>query len=1451
MSILKKLLVTIAVVAVGVFSFSNTATAQTVQKKFLIDLGAESVMTPSWNNLTNGSVGAKIANLVDSTGVSSGIGLTVTDSFWQGWVGAYNGNGTTQSSLYPSSATSDSLFVGNHLGTLDDTAKLRFSGLNQSATYTLRLFGSRMTDDQTSDRKTVFIVNGQSKELQTKNNTSNVAEFTGLTASSGTLDLAVTLKTGSIYGYLGVIELIETATTTTPPPSTYTITASTGTPVITLPTNSVLLQSTSNAPGVGTWSQVSGPNTAVISTPTTAWTTVTGLIQGSYVFRMTVRDYAGVVLGSADVSVTVNGNGTPPPSNVAPTANAGIDQIITLPTSSVTLTGSGADSDGSISSYAWTKVSGGAATIGTPTAAVTSITSLAEGAYTFRLTVTDNGGLTASDDVNVTVNAAPTPPPTGTGLAYKYYSYVPATAWVTPPQLPNLDTLTPVTTGTVTKVDITPRLAEDTFAFRYEGALSVPTTGQYTFYLYSDDGSKLWIDGTLVLDHDGAHWAWERAATPVTLAAGTHSVKVEYYEGYGAQALMLSWQGPGIAKQEVPASAYSSTTTPPPPAENQPPTVNAGSDQIITLPTASVSLGATASDPNGDAMTYTWTKVSGGSATITSPSALATTVTGLAQGSYVFRFTATDSKGASAFDEVNVTVNGTVNSAPIVNAGTDQVITLPTSSVTLSATASDPNGDAMVYSWTNVYGGTATITTSNALATTVTGLVQGGYTFRLTATDSKGATTADDVVVTVNAAPAVGLPPVVNAGTDLNVPEQTNSVNLTQSVSDPEGKTVTSSWAQVSGPSTAGLYWQQWGVAAAYNLVKGTYVFRLTGTDADGASATDDVTVTVSASTGAGSPFMRTVAQKSVVSNSKTIYYYESLPKGYNTDTTRKWPLIIYHHGIGERGSTLQSLPAILNQFPIGTSNLEYTVNGVNDSFIVMVPQLHETYSSWQNFFTQAMIDAAKSGLRVDTNRIYLVGWSLGGFQTWNFPQGSDTNAAQIAAIAPVAGGSSGPSLCKIATNKIGVWAFHAVDDSTVSVSTTDMAINNLNLCNPAPSPTPKYTRYTSGNHWIIGWVTDPNAPSGSNLYQWLLTQSKTITTNTPPTANAGSDAIITLPTNSLTLSGSGTDTGGSISAYSWTKVSGGSATISTPAAASTAITGLVQGSYTFRLTVTDNGGLTASDDVNVTVNAAVTGLNPAARTLTTRMTSLPYLYNTPVGFYESLPRGYNNDTNRKWPLMIFLHGIGERGNGTTELPKLLSGNAVGSKIAAGEQLEYNVNGINDSFVVMMPQLSTSASDWHPYHVRGMIDYAVANYRVDPKRIYITGLSLGGFGTTAYPEFSTAFANQIAAVAPTDGANYGTSIWTPDLGSITYNTCNLVAAGVKVWQFYGADDTSWGWTAANFINRLNACNPAPNPAPLVTVYPGVGHWAWGNTYDTTHNIQNPNVYEWLLAQKRP
>ncbi|MBC8034483.1 MAG: carbohydrate-binding protein [Chitinophagaceae bacterium] len=171
---------------------------------------------------------------------------------------------------------------------------------------------------------------------------------------------------------------------------------------LTLPVNSASLTGsgaiTNGSPLAYLWTKVSG-GAATITNPSLASTTVTGLSQGVYVFRLTTSD--GGSIKSDDVQVTVAGA-----QNVLPVSNAGGTKTITLPVNTVSLSGSGSDADGSITAYNWSKKSGGSFSITSPTSASTTITGLEAGTYVFSLSVTDNRGGESASDVTIFVNPA-------------------------------------------------------------------------------------------------------------------------------------------------------------------------------------------------------------------------------------------------------------------------------------------------------------------------------------------------------------------------------------------------------------------------------------------------------------------------------------------------------------------------------------------------------------------------------------------------------------------------------------------------------------------------------------------------------------------------------------------------------------------------------------------------------------------------------------------------------------------------------------------------------------------------------------------------------------------------------------------------------------------------------------------------------------------------------------
>ena len=112
---------------------------------------------------------------------------------------------------------------------------------------------------------------------------------------------------------------------------------------------------------------------------------------------------------------------------------------------------------------------------------------------------------------------------------------------------------TPLKTGVVPNFTMEPKEKEQFFSFDYEGYINIPKEGDYTLYLATNDGGRLYIDGYMLLNNDGLHPVVE-VNKPVSLIAGLHPISVKYFQEGGTNGLIVSWQGPGLEKQEIPAS---------------------------------------------------------------------------------------------------------------------------------------------------------------------------------------------------------------------------------------------------------------------------------------------------------------------------------------------------------------------------------------------------------------------------------------------------------------------------------------------------------------------------------------------------------------------------------------------------------------------------------------------------------------------------------------------------------------------------------------------------------------------------------------------------------------------------------------------------------------------------------------------------------------------------------
>src|SRR6185437_6903777 len=198
---------------------------------------------------------------------------------------------------------------------------------------------------------------------------------------------------------------------------------------------------------------------------------------------------------------------------------------------------------------------------------------------------------------------------------------------------------------------------------------------------------------------------------------------------------------------------------------------------------------------------YQWTKISGPlSFNIINPSLAITDVSALVAGVYQFALTVTDNIGATGKDTVTITVNGAKNIPPIAYAGSNQSITLPINSVSLSGSGSDADGTISSYHWTKISGPSSfNIVNASSPVTDVSGLVQGVYQFQLSVKDNKGDVGIDTIQIAVNA--ATNQSPVANAGIDKTITLPTNNVSLSGSGSDSDGTIASYQWTKISGPS--------------------------------------------------------------------------------------------------------------------------------------------------------------------------------------------------------------------------------------------------------------------------------------------------------------------------------------------------------------------------------------------------------------------------------------------------------------------------------------------------------------------------------------------------------------------------------------------------------------------------------------------------------------------------
>ncbi|MGE3507816.1 MAG: PA14 domain-containing protein, partial [Vicinamibacterales bacterium] len=885
----------------------------------------------------------------------------------------------------------------------------------------------------------------------------------------------------------------------------------------------------------------------------------------------------------------LNGGAGNQPASVS----SGVDRTVTLPstlTLSATVSDDGLPNPPGALSLVWSRVSGpGTATFSPNSTAATTVSFSAPGIYVLRLTVYD-GAAFSTDDVRVDVYPAPG---SGTGLQASYFNDAGTGGHFTALRLTRVD---PTVDFDWADLAPDPTVQSDNFSVRWSGQVQAPVTGTYTFSTASNDGVRLWVDSTLVIDQWNDHTVQTDTAAPISLTAGVaYNISLEYYDHLGPATVQLRWAYPGQPGQVIPQGNLFPTSP-----SNRAPIVNSGVDQHVEFPTAAVLHGTADDDglPNPPAtLAVTWSAVSGREEdaliVFSNPHALDTTVTFPVAGTYVLRLTVND--GSVTVSDDMVVVSG-ANTAPIVSAGADQAVTLP-AHASLTGTATDdglPNPPgALTVQWSVVSGpGSVTFSSATSLTTSAQFTTAGTYVLRLTASDTVFST-SDDVTVAVA--------PVVTALNGLrgeyfndNGTQLFTTLALTRV--DP---TVDFDWAR--NPPGAGVQEDNFSVRWTGQLLApttGSYTFRTISDDGvrlwvNGNQVINNWTDhDITTDTSAGVPLV-----------AGTLYdiRLEFYDRTGEAVMQLRWAL--------PGSATFTAIPQA-QLFTPGSANQPPTVNAGPDLTITLPASATLVGSAaddgapnppgalavnWSSVSGPGVVTFGTPGALTTT-----ASFSTAGTYTLRLTVSDSLASSQDDVVVTVqAGATNQPPTANAGIDR----AITLPSNVSLAGTATDDGLPNppaaltyswTVVSGPgavtfgAPSVLTTTATFASAGVYTLRLAVSDSALSATDD---VVVTVNPAPTNQPPTVNAGSDVSVTLPAG-LTLTGVATDDGlpappGALT-YAWSLVTGpGSVTFGSPAALTTSASFSVPGSYTIRLSVSDSA-LTATDDRIVTVNPAL-----------------------------------------------------------------------------------------------------------------------------------------------------------------------------------------------------------------------------------------------------------------------
>ncbi len=620
------------------------------------------------------------------------------------------------------------------------------------------------------------------------------------------------------------------------------------------------------------------------------------------------------------------------------------------------------------------------------------------------------------------------------------------------------------------------------------------------------------------------------------------------------------------------------------------------------------------------------------------------------------------------------------------------------------------------------------------------------------------------------------------------------------------------------------------------------------------------------------------VTYSSSYANGQNLGYLEYLPTAYASGND-DYPLLISLHGLGWRG---RGTSIELGRVKQGNHVAKLIEAGRDFSFIVVSPQQPEdvsgryTYSDstldmngepaslvWDTDLIDDVIERVKATRRVDTNRIYLTGTSMGGGGVWQYLK---DYGSKIAAAVPIAGRTTLDTLntnysaaiaCSDNVKNTPIWAFHGSSDNIIEPEYTFEGVQAINSCSPAPEEPARFTIYLGVTHFAwdrtytyTGNTNDyrlsntyagstpylPNA-ADNDVFAWMLSHSNgTAAANQGPEVSVDGDALVTLlrPTDNITLEATATDSDGTIASYQWEQVSGPTtASLSGSTSATLSVDNLKLDEtfaaqsrpegYVFRVTVTDNSGASATDEVRVKLNdpdfqqIVPWSYKPSLNWNTSIYK--PYRYKD-LPFRLLFPTDFDSTANdgKKYPLILHIHGRGENGD-TNDKPLVHAGRPHRDAVQNGKFNGY----------VLVPQYNTTPLfSFALDQTVEIIQLLIANNKVDPNRVYVHGLSNGGEGVWS---IITRHPKVFAAASPMSWAQ--NSLAEPsDIAQYIH---------IPIWLSQGGKDNRPTPLQGNYMVRtIRAAGGNIRYKYLANT----GHGTWNSMY------ADKDFFPWLLRQNK-